>query len=68
MKVWPRKPNPAAAARIASHGVRLIRDTEAAAAEAAKTADTWAEGMSPAEYLEALVDRAQARTKETPDE
>jgi hypothetical protein len=40
---------------------------EAAAAEEARTAHVWAVGMSPAEYLEALVDRAQAK-KETPDE
>lgn len=83
MKIWPRKPNPAAAARIASHGVRLIhdvprparewrvsrfRDMEAAAAEEALTAHVWAAGMSPAEYLETLVDRVQARTEETSDE
>lgn len=63
MKLWPRKPNPQAAARIASHGV-----PNPAAAEEAKTSHLWADGMTPDEYLLALVDRAQARTEETPDE
>lgn len=81
--VWPLLTCFERAAEIARRGVRTIpadpprparewnaprhRDLEAAAAEEARTAHVWADGMSPAEYLEALVDRAQAK-KETPNE
>lgn len=46
-------------------------DTQAAAHEEARSHAVWADGLTPAEYLEALLDRAQARMnppKETPDE
>lgn len=50
---------------------RRFLDTQAAAHLEAKESTAWADGLTPAEYLETLLDRAQARVnppKETPDE
>lgn len=82
--VWPLLTCFERAAEIARRGTRLVssptppparrwdtpryQDTQAAAEAYALEADLWADGMTPDEYLLALVDRAQARTEETPDE